>query len=91
MLLSRKIRHQKKTLYERISALANDGKLTQRTAKAATTIRLWGNSSAHDTDIEVDREYAEIIVQILDSLLDVYSYLALVDRAIAYIKSKDIL
>ena len=76
-----------KILYERIAALADSGKLKPRTAEAATAIRLCGNSSVHDATEGVDREFAEIVVQILDSILDdLYANPTLVDRATEYAK-----
>lgn len=78
-----------KRLYERIAELAESGKLKPRTAEAATALRLCGNSSVHDTAEEIDREFAEIIVQILDSILDdLYSNPTLVSRATKYAKRR---
>lgn len=79
----------KKKLYERITDLSRSGIITARTAKAATAIRLCGNDSVHNVSAPVDAEYAEIIIQILDSIIDdLYSHPLLVDRAKQYADQK---
>ena len=75
----------KKKLYERIEDLKKEGKITSRTAEAATAIRLCGNDYVHNVLEPVDGEYAEIVIQILDSVIDdLYSNPFLVSQAIAY-------
>lgn len=78
-----------KKLYERIQALADSGKLKSRTADAATAIRLCGNVSVHEPTKEIDRDFAEIVVEVLDSVIDdLYTNPELVARAKAYVKSQ---
>lgn len=75
----------KKKLYERIEDLKKAGKITSRTAEAATAIRLCGNDYVHNVLESVDREYTEIVIQILDSIIDdLYSNPSLVSQAMAY-------
>lgn len=75
----------KKKLYERIEDLKKAGKITSRTAEAATAIRLCGNDYVHNVLESVDGEYAEIVIQILDSVIDdLYSNPFLVSQAMAY-------
>ena len=75
----------KKKLYERIEDLKRAGKITSRTADAATAIRLCGNDYVHNVLEQVDREYTEIVVQILDSVIDdLYSNPSLVSQAMEY-------
>lgn len=78
-----------KLLYQRIQALADSGKLKSRTADAATAIRLCGNVSVHEPTKEIDRDFAEIVVEVLDSVIDdLYTNPELVARAKAYVKSQ---
>lgn len=78
-----------KLLYQRIQALANSGKLKSRTADAATAIRLCGNASVHEPTMEIDRDFAEIVVEVLDSVIDdLYTNPSLVSRARAYAESR---
>ena len=80
--------HSNESLYIRLQTLANQGKLKKRTVEAATAIRLCGNNSVHETEVSVDRELAEIVVQILDSIIeDLYSQPELVNRAMNYAQS----
>lgn len=75
----------KKKLYERIEDLKTTGKITSRTADAATAIRLCGNDYVHNVLEQVDREYTEIVVKILDSVIDdLYSNPSLVSQAMEY-------
>ena len=77
-----------KLLYQRIQALASSGKLKSRTADAATAIRLCGNASVHEPTTEIDRDFAEIVVEVLDSVIDdLYTNPSLVSRARAYAES----
>lgn len=77
-----------KLLYQRIQALAGSGQLKSRTADAATAIRLCGNASVHEPTTEIDRDFAEIVVEVLDSVIDdLYTNLGLVSRAMAYAES----
>lgn len=79
----------KKKLYERIEDLKKAGKITSRTADAATAIRLCGNDYVHNVLEPVDGEYAEIVIQILDSIIDdLYSNPLLVSQAMAYAKRR---
>lgn len=79
----------RKNLYERINDLRISGKITSRTADAATAIRLCGNDYAHNVFEPIDDEYVEITVQILDSLIDdLYSNPTLVERATEYAKQR---
>lgn len=79
----------KKKLYERIDGLRKTGKITSRTADAATAIRLCGNDYVHNVLEPVDRGYAEIVIQILDSIIDdLYSNPSLVSQAMAYAKGR---
>ena len=74
-----------KKLYQRIKDLADNGKLKERTAEAATAIRLCGNASTHEAGLELDQEYAQIVVDVLDSVIDdLYTNPELVSRARAY-------
>ena len=78
-----------RNLYQRIENLSKSGSITKRTADAATAIRLCGNDSAHNVSAPVDAEYAEIIIQILDSIIDdLYSHPLLVERAKQYADQK---
>lgn len=80
-----------KKLYERIEDLKKAGKITSRTAEAATAIRLCGNDYVHNVLEPVDREYTEIVIQILDSIIDdLYSNPSLVSQAMAYAKKRRI-
>lgn len=77
-----------KLLFQRIQKLADSGKLKSRTADAATAIRLCGNASVHEPMKEIDRGFAEIVVEVLDSVIDdLYTNPSLVSRAIAYAES----
>ena len=77
-----------KLLYQRIQALADSGKLKSRTADAATAIRLCGNASVHEPTTEIDRDFAGIVVEVLDSVIDdLYTNPGLVSRAKAYAES----
>lgn len=72
-------------LYQRLNHLAGRGVLKPRTAEAATAVRLCGNASTHEADCEIDEEFAEIVVEVLDSVIDdLYTHPALVDKAKAY-------
>ena len=78
-----------KLLYQRIQALADSGKLKSRTADAATAIRLCGNASVHEPTAAIDRDFAEIVVEVLDSVIDdLYTNPSLVSRARAYAESR---
>lgn len=78
-----------KLLYQRIQKLADSGKLKSRTADAATAIRLCGNTSVHEPTKEIDRDFAEIVVEVLDSVIDdLYTNPNLVSRARAYAESR---
>lgn len=77
-----------RVLYQRIQSLAESGKIKARTSKAATAIRLCGNASVHNPTADIDREFAEIVVEVLDSVIDdLYANPGLVSRAIAYANS----
>ncbi len=79
-----------KALYQRIQALADSGKLKARTSKAATAIRLCGNASVHEPTRNIDREFAEIVVEVLDSVIDdLYANPSLVTRAMIYAKNHE--
>ena len=74
-----------KALYQRIQRLADSGRIKSRTAAAATAIRLCGNASVHEPMAEIDRDFAEIVVEVLDSVIDdLYTNPRLVSRARAY-------
>lgn len=78
----------RKPLFQRVQALADDGKLKSRTAEAATAIRLCGNASVHEPTREVGKDFAEIVVEVLDSVIDdLYTNPRLVSRARAYAQS----
>lgn len=80
-----------KLLYQRIQKLADSGKLKSRTADAATAIRLCGNASVHEPMTEIDRDFADIVVAVLDSVIDdLYTNPNLVARARAYVKNQKI-
>lgn len=79
----------KKKLYECIEDLKEAGKITSRTADAATAIRLCGNDYVHNVLEPVDGEYTEIVIQILDSIIDdLYSNPFLVSQAMTYAKRR---
>lgn len=79
----------KKNLYERIENLRKEGIITSRTADSATAIRLCGNDYVHNVLEPVDREYTEIVIQILDSMIDdLYSNPSLVAKAKAYAEGR---
>lgn len=78
-----------KRLFERISELSKTGRLTARTAEAATAIRLCGNVTAHDAFVPIDHEGTEIVIEVLDSLIDdLYTHPSLVNKARAYAEAK---
>lgn len=78
-----------KNLFERINDLKNTGKITARTADAATAIRLCGNDSAHNVVESVDDEYVDIVIMILDSMIeDLYANPQLVKLAKAYAQQR---
>lgn len=75
-----------KKLYEGLKALADRGVLKQRTAEAATAIRLCGNMSVHDSTVAIEPRFAEIVLKILDAVIeDLYSQPSLVDEAKRYV------
>ena len=75
-------------LFERIQVLADSGKLKPNTAEAATAIRLCGNASVHEPTKEIDKNFAEIVVAVLDSVIDdLYTNPSLVSRAMACAKN----
>lgn len=77
-----------KNLFERMQTLADSGKLKSKTAEAATAIRLCGNASVHEPTKEIDRDFAEIVVEVLDSVIDdLYTNPSLVSRAMACAKN----
>lgn len=78
-----------RSLYQRINNLKEIGKITARTADAATAIRLCGNDSAHNVFEPVDDEYVDIVIMILDSMIeDLYANPQLVELAKAYAQQR---
>lgn len=76
-------------LFQRIAALGASGKITKRTSDAANVIREFGNDGAHNVLEPVDREYAGIVLQILDAMIeDLYSHSNLLAEAKAYIQNR---
>lgn len=75
----------KKKLFERIEDLKKAGKITSRTADAASAIRLCGNNSVHNINNPVDEELVDIVIKILDSTIeDLYAHPRLVQQAKDY-------
>lgn len=74
------------SLYNRLAELSKKGELKGRTAEVADIIRKSGNMSVHDINKDVDKEFAEIVVELLDWVIDdLYSKPELINRASAYL------